>query len=114
VGVEERPPVEVVEGGLDVLLLPKTDGFEPKAEVFDGTPPKGDGPLGLVSPPPKADIEPVFPNPKAEGEPVPNAEDVVVGAPKADLFGCPKALGVLLLLLLLLPKAEGVEPNADG
>jgi hypothetical protein len=110
VGVEERPPVEVVEGGLDVLL-PKTDGFAPKAEVFDVTPPKGDGPTGLVLPPPKADIEPVFPNPKAEGEPVPKAEDVVAGAPKADLFGCPKALDVLVLLL---PKAEGVEPNADG
>ena len=45
--------------------------------MIDGTPPKGDGPLGLVLPPPKADIEPVFPCPKAEGEPVPNAEHLV-------------------------------------
>jgi hypothetical protein len=55
---------------------------------------------------PKADVVPVLPDPNADVPP-PKVDDVV-GAPKAVLFCCPKAFGVVLL-----PKAEGVEPNPE-
>lgn len=100
VGVEERP-TEGTVGRLDVV--PKAEGFAPKADV--DVPPKAD--VVPVEGDPNADVVLVVPDPKADVPPL-KADDVV-GAPKADLFCCPKAL-----VVVLLPKAEGADPKAEG